>query len=220
MARVMVTAGMGCMMALASRGAENKGEAEAKPGGAGELVQALELVRLVKQPYLLEFASAAGGRYVIKYEDLYTGKRRRFRTPFIPAGAGRASEFFKNPPLQDKFRLFGVVERQLKNPATGIVLQVRIATVEVIRGPKKGTRYEISRFNKRFIVRDYKAVLTLKVPGGEEQQFEVADGEAFALPYDAEAVEKPYTFKEVDHNEAVVIGWTADGVAQTRVLSP
>lgn len=130
-----------------------------------ELITKIELVTLKKEPYRLELSSESGGKYVIKYEDIYTGKRRQLRTPYIPAGDEQKSVFFQDPPVQGRIRLVRVDQRAAKNERNGITSDQMFATVEVLSGPKKGTRYEIERSNRNFIIGTIKAILVLNAPG-------------------------------------------------------
>ncbi len=46
----------------------------------GDLSTKIELVKLIKEPYRLELSSESDGQYVLKYEDLFMGKRRTNRS--------------------------------------------------------------------------------------------------------------------------------------------
>lgn len=186
----------------------------------GERITKVELVKLIKEPYRLELSSESDGKYVVKYEDLFTGKQRRNRSDYIPAGDEQGSVFFKNLPAQFRFNLIKVERRKIENPRTKVMEEKLFATVEVLNGPKKGTQYEFARGNRNYIVRDYKVMLVLNATGEGGNQFEVLENDTFALPFDSDATEKPYKFKGVDENGSAVIEWQADGETKTKILSP
>ena len=186
----------------------------------GKLITKLEFVKLIKEAYRLELSSESSKQYVMKYEDQFTGRRRLLRSPYIPAGDEQRSIFFEDPPAQFKFRLVKVEERRITVESSGIEKDELFATVEVLSGPKKGVQYVIPRSDKRYIIRDYKVVLVLNAIGEGGNQFTVLENDTFSLPYDSEATEKPYEFKGVDENGAVIIEWQDDGETKPLILTP
>lgn len=190
------------------------------PKDYGDLSTKIELVKLIKEPYRLELSSESDQKYVLKYEDIFTGRKRTNRSDYIPAGDEQRSIFFTDTPAQFKFRLVKVESREVENESTGLTTQETFATVEVLNGPKKGTQYEFARSNKKYIVRDYKVILVLNAIGEGGNQFEVLENDTFSLPFDSEAAEKPYKFKGVDENGGVIIEWQAGGETRTKTLTP
>ena len=190
------------------------------PKEYGDLITKLEFVKLIKEPYRLELSSESDAKYVMKYEDAFSGRRRLLRSPYIPAGDDQRSIFFEDPPAQFKFKLLKVEQRRITSESTGIEKDELFATVEVLSGAKKGVQYVVPRSNKRYIVRDYKVVLVLNAIGEGGNQFTVEENGTFSLPFDSEATEKPYKFKGVDENEGVIIEWTVNGKTDTVTLTP
>lgn len=186
----------------------------------GDLATKVELVKLIKEPYLLDFASDAGGTYKMKYQDLFTGRKRDLSSQYIPAGDDQRSIFFDKPPAQFRFKLLKVEERKVEQTSTGTTKQELFATVEIVTGSKKGETHDIAKGDNKYIIRDYKVILVLAAIGEGANEFEIEENGSFSLPYDEAAADKPYTFKGLNEQGDVVIAWEKDGEPVQRTLKP
>ena len=170
------------------------------------LIDKLELVKLEKRPYAITYSSDAADSYQFRYEDRYTGSTRLERTDYIPAGDPQRSVFFTEGPATLRFRLLEVVDREIKSERTGVTSTVKIAIIEDLHPNKQGEKFEVPRGSRSRVIRtDYTAILMLNAAGGEGIEFKVEENNSFALPFDENAAEKPYTFAGVNEAGEVVI---------------
>jgi hypothetical protein len=115
----------------------------------------------------------------------------------IPAGEGPASTFFARLPGLLRFELKAVRLDPVRNERTNIVRDHYIATFIDRLPTKDGREYEVQKGGGALVVRDYTATFLLDAIGQSSHRFRVEENAVFALPFDADAAEKPYRFQEV-----------------------
>jgi hypothetical protein len=180
----------------------------------------LRLVSLEKLSFLLNFSSDIGdNQYQFKYEDTKPAGNR------TDGYVGRGDSFFKTTPALQRFRLKEVVEEEVVNERTKVASKRKFAFVEDLKPNKSGKTYKIPRGikaaeRKLFIQRDYTAVLVLAAVGQGAIEFKVEENTRFSLPFDENAAEKPYLFREVRNDGTVVFEWQEDGGIKTLELLP
>jgi hypothetical protein len=70
------------------------------------------------------------------------------------------------------------------------------------------------------IVKDWTAVLVLAAIGEEAKELQIEERSRFALPFDPDAAEKPYTFAGVSDAGAAIVEWEEDGETKSMDLAP
>ena len=177
----------------------------------------LRLADLETVSFLLTFSSEIGdNKYQFKYEDT---KRGANKSDYI----GRGDSFFTTAPGLQRFRVKDVFEEEVTNERTNTTSKVKFATVEDLAENKAGRIYKLKRGmrsyeKQQYIQRDYTAVLELAAIGQGGVQFRVPENSRFSLPFDENATEKPFHFKEVRNGDTVVIEWEENGETKSLDL--
>ena len=110
--------------------------------------------------------------------------------------------------MKERFKFLGIVEKELKNPVSGVMEKRRVAEFEDLKPNKKGFKYDsVKDVPGNEIVywaqSDHTAVFSFKVGGAAKAtEFKVEELTDFALPPGAPG--KDYLMKEVGEDKVVV----------------
>ena len=130
---------------------------------------------------------------------------------------------FKRPLMQKRFKFFGLDERTNANGTADTIW-----VIEDLQPNKKGTLY---RFDKRgdldghpkraLGIMDSQAKLVLNALDQGDQPFVIDENIHFSLPFDPEALKKPYLLKSIDiKNKIIVVEYTDDeGTKLEHIMS-
>jgi len=181
------------------------------------LITKLSFVSEEARTWRLEFSSDIGvDQYQFKYLDRdAAGRQSANRTEFIAAG----TKFFPAGAAANRFELLDVKDVEQKNPSSGIVELVKVATIRDLKPNKAGATFEVPRQmrNKSAYDRlDRTAVLTLKAIGEGANPFKVEENTSFSLP--SGQPEKPFKLLKVDAESIEVEYPAADGSRATVTI--
>jgi hypothetical protein len=181
------------------------------------LITKLSFVAEEARTWRLEFSSDIGAdQYQFKYLDRdQAGRQSANRTEFIAPG----TKFFPAGAAANRFELLAVKDVEQKNPSSGIVELVKVATIRDLKPNKGGETFEVPRQmrNKAVYDRmDRSAVLTLKAIGEGANQFKVEENTSFSLP--SGQPEKPFKLLKVTAESIEVEYPAVDGSRATVVI--
>ena len=120
-----------------------------------------------------------------------------------------------------RYELTKVEQRKFLNPRNNLQETSNFAIIEDVAGAKKGDVIEIKKGSRNgVIIKDWTAVLVLAAIGQQGNELEIKERDSFALPFDPNAAEKPYTFAGVSDAGAAIIEWEEDGESKSLELQP
>jgi hypothetical protein len=167
----------------------------------------LKVASIDKEQWYLRFSDFGGGALSFRIEGTADKGTRKVENRMrggkaIPPG----ETFFDEEPFKGRFKFVETFEKEVRNiPKT-------FARIEDQKPGKAGKVYEIPSGGHRTFQDDFSARLYLDTPDLRDEKFEIEEGMSFALPYDKDAAEKPYTLKEIrgDGSSALLL-WENNG---------
>lgn len=167
----------------------------------------VKVASIEKEQFLLRFSDYGGGSMSFRIKGTVDqGKRaveNRMRGGKVVAPGGI---FFEDDPYKERFKFVEAFEKEVRNiPKT-------FARVEDLKEGKGNRVYEIPAGAHDLVQSDYTARLYLDTPDQKGNVVGIEEGMSFALPFDENAAEKPYTLKEIgqDGTTALLL-WENDG---------
>ena len=192
------------------------------------LIAKLECMQLKKRVFRLTYSSDStigeikdSDTFKFKYQEVVNNKLLSVSSENIEPGKGVDSNVFTKGGAQMRYEFKKIEQRTFENPRTKLKETSNFATLEDVAGAKKGDVIELKKGARNYKdVRDWTATLRLGAIGQEANEIKIEERGAFALPFDPNAAEKPYTFAGVSDTGAVIIEWEEDGEAKSRELQP
>ena len=214
-------------------GFANREEFDAKtdpndPKSFPSLIAKLQCERLKKREFLLTYSSDStvgkikdADTFKFNHEEIVNKKRARTSSDNIQPGKGTDSNVYSKGGAQMRYEFKKIEQRTFKNPGTGVMQTANFATFEDVAGAKKGDIVELKKGSRNgVIVKDWTAVLVLAAIGEEAKELQIEERSRFALPFDPDAAEKPYTFAGVSDAGAAIVEWEEAGETKSMDLAP
>ena len=198
------------------------------PKSFPSVIAKLQCVELKKREFMLTYSSDStigeikdGDTFKFNHEEIVNKRRVRTSSENIEQGKGNDSNLFSKGGAQMRYELTKVEQRKFVNPRNNLEETSNFAVIEDVAGAKKGDIIEIKKGSRNgVIIKDWTAVLVLAAIGQQGNQLEIKERDSFALPFDPNAEEKPYTFAGVSDLGAAIIEWEQDGESKTLELQP
>jgi len=198
------------------------------PKSFPSLIAKLQCVGLKKREFMLTYSSDStvgkikdSDTFKFNHEEIVNKRRVRTSSENIQPGKGTDSNVYSKGGAQMRYEFTKIEQRTFRNPGTGVMQTANFATFEDVAGAKKGDIVELKKGSRNgVIVKDWTAVLVLAAIGEEAKELQIEERSRFALPFDPNAAEKPYTFAGVSDAGAAIIEWEEDGETKSMDLAP
>ena len=216
-------------------GFANREEFDAKtdpndPKSFPSLIAKLQCVRLKKRAFMLTYSSDStvgkikdSDTFKFNHEEIVNNRKVRTSSQgeLRPGKGPENSNVFDKGGAQMRYEFKKIEQRTFENPGTGVMQTANFATLEDVGAAKKGDIIELKKGSRNgVIVKDWTAVLVLAAIGEEAKELQIEERSRFALPFDPNAVKKPYTFAGVSDAGAAIVEWKEDGETKSMDLQP
>ena len=167
----------------------------------------LKVASIDKEQWYLRFSDFGGGALSFRIEGTADRGTRRIENRMkgglaVPPGTA----FFEEGEFKGRFKFVETFEKEVRN------IPRKFAKIEDLKLGKEGKIYEIPSGSHKTFQDDYSARLFLDTPDQRSEKFEIEEGLSFALPFDKDAAEKPYTLKEIRGNgTSALLLWENNG---------
>jgi len=160
-------------------------------------VTKLQLQSVKTTQYFLKPSDYGGGKVKFKLLNTRGTQRNKMDNPVVKGGV----IMFKDALMKDRFKFKDLEEMDVKK--SGITQKIKIWVVEDLKPNKVGTEYRFNKSGKRVGdgpsgIIDSTAELALQALREGGNPFKVEENTRFALPFKADATEKPYLLKKID----------------------